>query len=238
MSDQLASLIGTTIVAIVVTLVHAYLTRGSQQTQQEATKEAITAVQEANTLLGTTASASGGGSTPVRCDVLPWLPTSALPVYGQLTQTLPSGSETETWYNDCGETCCSMIIRGARGVYVPADELRVLLRGQGGNPLTDADALVAILAMCNVKAHSCVWGVDAAIPYMQRATADGLPLCTLGTWPTPGGVLHWLLVYGVDTSKVFYINPWSATKSWLNRGDWASYSANSYVLVDSHLLYH
>jgi len=217
-SDQLAQLIATTIVAIVVTLVHAYLTQGGQKANVDVTKEAAGVMKEANALLGSTAAASGGGGAP-------------------LTQSLPSGAETATWYNDCGETCCSMIVRAARGVYVAPDSLRVYLRGQGGNPLTDANALVQILNICKVGAHIEGWSGGEAINGMRAATADGRPVCALGKWPTPGGVLHWLLVYAVDSEKVYYNNPWGGVRSWIVTGEWEGYAADSYAVVDSHLLY-
>jgi hypothetical protein len=236
-SDQLAQLIATTIVAIVVTLVHAYLTQGGQKANVDVTKEAAGVMKEANALLGSTAAASGGGGAPVRQDCRNWLPASIVPAYGQLTQSLPSGAETATWYNDCGETCCSMIVRAARGVYVAPDSLRVYLRGQGGNPLTDANALVQILNICKVGAHIEGWSGGEAINGMRAATADGRPVCALGKWPTPGGVLHWLLVYAVDSEKVYYNNPWGGVRSWIVTGEWEGYAADSYAVVDSHLLY-
>lgn len=187
-------------------------------------------------LTGHLTAASGGGHVPQRADVLPWLPTSVLPVYGQLTQTLPTGAETETWYNDCGEVCVSMVVRAARGVYVPGDVLRVLLRGQGGSALTNEGDLVTMLSLCTVSAHAATWGPGTAIQAMRDATEDGRPVIALGRWPTPGGVLHWLVVTSVNTTKIYYINPWSREHSYLGIADWQQYSANSYVEVDSHLL--
>src|SRR5579864_3529482 len=70
----------------------------------------------------------GGGGSPAvlaRSDVRSWLGTAVLRPTSQRNQTLPAGAETATWWNDCGETCCTMLVEGCRGVWVAPDELRV-----------------------------------------------------------------------------------------------------------------
>lgn len=237
MTVQLGSFIVYSIVVVLLSIVAFFLQSRHMVTLAGAVNAAIDNLAHSAPVMPSSLPLAAGGGAPVRQDILPWLPATALPVYGQLTQTLPESGPTTNWYNDCGETCCSMVVRAARGVYCAADELRVLLRGQGGNPLTNADDLVSILHICHIHAHTATWGSDAAISAMRQATQDGRPCLALGTWPTPGGVLHWLLVYAVDGEKVYYINPWGAVKSWLMLADWATYTANSYVIVDSHLLY-
>ncbi len=180
----------------------------------------------------------GGGAMPTRVDVYPWRTWPVLTPQCQLIQSLPSGAETSTWYNDCGETCCSIVIRACRGVMVPPDVLRNTLLGSASSGLTSAADLVAILASAHVQSHSDSVPQDKVRQELTDSTQDGRPVIALGRWPTPGGVLHWLLVLYVDSQDVVhYINPWGGVRSYLSVADWLTYSTGEYVFVDSHMLF-
>ena len=200
-------------------------------------KDALTAAGALLPVLTAKAAAAAGGTIPLRADTRVWLPTSVLHPQGQLAQVLPQGAERSTWYNDCGETCCAMVIRSARGVQVAPDSLREVALGDASNGLTTADSCVGILALSSIRATRVVPSGNGWLDLLDTATKDGRPVLALGTWPTPGGVLHWLLVTSTDADRVYYINPWGGVSSWLSKGDWASFHSNDYVEITSHLLF-
>lgn|SRR5581483_965944 len=182
-----------------------------------------------------TATNAGGGSARTRVTVLPWLKTDALPQWSQNTQVDPEGGNPSQHWNECGETCCAMVIAGVWGVPVEPGALVESIGGPGNQGLTTGDDLVAILKLNHVAAESLAIGPDLGLAAMKGALADDRPVIILGTWPTPGGVLHWLLATSVDAKTVRYINPWTGQESWIPLDGFLHWFANSLVIVHSHL---
>jgi hypothetical protein len=183
-------------------------------------------------------AAAGGGILPSRADVYPWRTWPVVQAQSQLQQTLPSGAEQTTWYNDCGETCASMLVRACRGVTVPPDVLGVYSLTPGSNGLTTAQDLVNILASSQIAAQVVSASEGPALDMLKASTLDGRPVICLGMWPTPGGALHWILaLYVESTNRVHYINPWGGNHSWMDWSDWLQHTSNSYVELKSHMLF-
>lgn len=176
-------------------------------------------------------------AAPEHQDCFPWKGLETLAVQKQTHQELPPGAETTTWWNDCGETCCSMIIRAARGVYCPPDVLRMQSLGVASNGLTGVYNVQDILSHNYVRSEIRYWDSTEYAHKLAAATADGRPVMALGRWPTPGGVLHWLLVTSVGGGQVRYINPWGGVRSWIDLADWHLYSSDQYIEVTDHMLF-
>ena len=192
---------------------------------------------------------AGGGSKPLqvssrratpaagRYTVLPWRGVIGIRPQSQQAQTLPDGAEKDTWWNDCGETCASMVIEAVWGVNVPPDALRALYLGPRSDGLTTPTQLVDILHRNEVGAHADTWSKSDQISRISAHLETDRPVIALGRWPTPGGVLHWLLVTGVSGGSVYYINPWQGVRSYIEVADWGVYATGDYVVVDSHIHY-
>src|SRR5712692_1871161 len=119
--------------------------------------------------------------------------TSALPVWRQSLIMLPNGVEDAQWFNDCGETCLAMALAAIRGTPVSPASIRANLGGPGRSGITSGNDLVAMARYYHLPAH-----VENAPPAALQAwlTTNAKlqrPSIVLGTWPTPGNVLHWML---------------------------------------------
>lgn len=170
-----------------------------------------------------------------RESVLPWLTTAALPAWNQQLIALSDGSLAAGRYNECGETCVAAIVAAVWGVPVSPDQIRAGDGGPGRGPLTTAADLVFMLRSCNVQAYA--YNSPAAVAWgnIKAATTDGQPVIMLGTWPTPGGALHWLVATSISDGKVFYNNPWNGSRSWLLQADFERLYAGQIVVVNAHL---
>lgn len=181
--------------------------------------------------VGVTKSTAGGGVS-----VTPWLDLTALPAWSQQTAYLPDGTLDPAAYNDCGETCVSMIVASVHGVAVGPGSVRANNGGVGRGGLTTADDLVRMLGYYNVAAHVSSPAREDLPKILGALALIGQPAIVLGTWPTPGGALHWMISVS-NGPKWGYVNPWGGVRSWW---DWA-HTQNSYagavVVVDGHLHY-
>lgn len=142
---------------------------------------------------------------------------AALPAWKQSQTTLPDGSLDPQWFNDCGETCLGMAIAALRGTPIGAGSIRANLGGIQRSGLTNGSDLVRAAAYYNVLAT-----VEPVAPgdlelWLTNWSNAHQPSIVLGTWPTPGGVLHWMLTQS-GGDRWYYVNPWSGGRSWL---DWA-----------------
>ena len=182
--------------------------------------------------VGATPKSSAGGGV----SVVPWMDLTALPAWSQKTAYLPDGTLDPQAYNDCGETCVSMIVASVHGVAVGPGSVRANNGGVGRGGLTTADDLVRMLGYYNVAAHVASPAKEDLPKVLGALALSGQPAVVLGTWPTPGGTLHWMISVS-NGPKWGYMNPWGGVRSWW---DWANTQANyagSIVVVDGHLHY-
>lgn len=166
---------------------------------------------------------------------LPWVPTSALPAWSQQMVVLPDGVSADQRWNECGQTCISMIAAAVWGARISPDALRAAIRGVGGSGLTNGPDLASIGSYANVVLRSHDLGAADARAMVEAAAADGRPCVMLGTWPTPGGVLHWLLSTSTAPQGVSYINPWGGVHSSIPWSTFDSAYAGTIVECRAHL---
>lgn len=160
------------------------------------------------------------------------LSLGALPAWSQLRMYLPDGLLDPQSANDCGETCVSAVVAVVHGVEIGAGSIRVAIHGMGGSGLTTGADLIRGLAHYNVRAIANNVPTAMLRVELQRIAASGRPALLLGTWPTPGNALHWLLVTGAE-ARLDYINPWSGIHSWLNWSDVQRFYAGQMVEVQA-----
>lgn len=166
------------------------------------------------------------------------LTLDALPTWQQTMITLPDGTQPQARYNDCGETCVAMITAAVDGAPVGPDSVRANLRADAdGQALTTARDLVAGLAFYSVRAHVETLAAAAAWALIEHVTVGARPVIMLGTWPTPGGALHWMIAISVAGDRLNYINPWSGAKSWIDQEQFTADYEGDLVVVDQHCHY-
>jgi hypothetical protein len=142
------------------------------------------------------------------------LDLSALPAWSQQQLTLPDGDYDPQRYNDCGEVCVAAIVSVVHGTPISPASVRANLGGPNRSGVTDGAALVAALAFYHVAALAASPSPAMLKAYVQHFTALHMPTIVLGTWPTPGLALHWLLT-AQGTDMWHYINPWNGNHSFL-----------------------
>ena len=144
---------------------------------------------------------------------LPWLATTALPAWSQQQVVLSDGVSPDQRWNECGETCVSMLAAAVWGARLSPDALRAATNGVAGSGLTNGTDIANQASYANVVMRSHDTDAAGAQALATAAVADGRPVAILGEWPTPGGVLHWLLVTATTPGGVSYINPWGGVHS-------------------------
>jgi hypothetical protein len=168
---------------------------------------------------------------------VPWLPLSALPAWSQRQAILPDGALDPQAYNDCGETCCSMIIAGVHGCPVNPGSIRASLGGPSRSGLTTCLDLIQALANYNVASSCESERASLAWQSMKTLLAMDRPAIMLGTWPTPGGALHWMVATAIVGAEIHYINPWGGVRSTLSQQAFNLLYAGSVVAVAGHIHY-
>lgn len=137
------------------------------------------------------------------------------PRWNQLQDPDPSGALPAARWDECGEECCAEVVYRQHGVPVEADYLRYLLRGPGGQPLTTAQDLVAILAKCNVDSVASTPPAAQLQAAVLGAVREGRAVILLGRWDAPT-VLHWILATSADTATVGVNDPWGGVRKQLS----------------------
>jgi hypothetical protein len=186
--------------------------------------------------MGNVAVLSGGGGAVALQTGKAFLPLSALPAWGQLSGLLPDGQPDPQQFNDCGETCVSMVVASVHGCPVNPGSVRAAVGGPLRSGLTTGDDLVKMLAYYNVSAHLEVPGKAGVQGTLTGIAGAQRPAIVLGTWPTPGGALHWMVSTGV-VERWSYINPWGGVHSFLEWDSMVALYAGQVVVVDSRLVY-
>ncbi|HEV2461072.1 MAG TPA: hypothetical protein VGS80_22195 [Ktedonobacterales bacterium] len=146
----------------------------------------------------------------------------------------PDGSAALQRYNECGETLVASVVAAVWGVSASPDAFRAAVHGPAGSALTTAGDLVAMLAYANVLGTAHSGSVGELRLVVEAVTRDDRGVLLLGTWPTPGNALHWLLATGSDAGRLEYLNPWGGVRSWLLWPDVAPLFAGSWVQVAAH----
>lgn len=196
-------------VATVLVTLSQYL---QGQSHIKVTKQAIDAVSTASaesTKAASEAAAAlaAGGGTGKAATPASW-PLTALPRWQQTGITLPDGSHDPQMYNDCGETCVACIIAAGHGVPVSPGSVRANFGGVTRSGLTTGTDLVGMLAYYNYAAESQQVAARDIIARLGQWTKEGHPTIVLGTFPRPGGVLHWMTTIAAD-GQWFAMNPWT-----------------------------
>lgn len=166
---------------------------------------------------------------------LPWLPTSALPAWSQQLVVLSDGVSPDQRWNECGETCISSIAAAVWGARLSPDVLRASDGGPLRSGLTDGPALERMGGYANVVLRAHDLAASDARALLSTCLADGRPAIMLGTWPTPGGVLHWLLATESHLQGVSYINPWGGVRSSIPWSVFDALYAGTIVECRAHL---
>jgi Papain-like cysteine protease AvrRpt2 len=166
--------------------------------------------------------------------LVPYNPLLWLPVWKQLGGVLPDGRPDPEQYNDCGETCVTMVLAAVRGVSLEPGYIRQQLGGTGRSGLTTADDLVQALAINDVESRSNALCCRAAWAALVQAWGNALPVIALGHWLSPTG-LHWMLLCGFNGAGFQFIDPWSGSIVTVDWARWSLQSAASQVYVQQHL---
>jgi hypothetical protein len=161
---------------------------------------------------------------------------TALPAWCQNTILLPDGAHDPQAANDCGETCVAAIVACVHGVPISPGSVRAALGGPGRPGITNGSDLVQALAYYNVAAHLETPGGQELIGRISALAASGQPSICLGTWPTPGKALHWMLTTA-GGPMWSYVNPWGGKRSWLSWDDVLALYAGELVVADAQLHY-
>jgi len=106
-----------------------------------------------------------------------------------------------------------MLAAAVWGARLSPDALRAATNGVAGSGLTNGTDIANQASYANVVMRSHDTDAAGAQALATAAVADGRPVAILGEWPTPGGVLHWLLVTATTPGGVSYINPWGGVHS-------------------------
>lgn len=108
---------------------------------------------------------------------------------------------------DCGEECCSILIRGQTGEYTWAGGLRQELVPKRNSGITDGGDLVRLLANHQVHAERYRTVLSGLRDVVAGDIVRGLPSIVLGRWIAPS-VLHWVLAIGYGNGAMLCMEPW------------------------------
>ena len=177
----------------------------------------------------------GATSSEIAATILPWYPASYIPGWSQQDEILPDGTEDAERYNNCGETCCAMVVAGVWGVPIEPAALRQYLHGPLGTGLTDSQALVKALHYCSVKAHEESVSGEAAWALILQTVASQRCVIMLGHWEGAGTFLHWVVAVSDGNEILQYVDPWNGSRSYFTHSQWSQLEAGQLVLLDSHI---
>ncbi len=174
----------------------------------------------------------------LREECFPWCPTAVIRPLAQRQLGLQDSAAPGAAHNDSGEACAAMCIRAARGVSIAPEALWIPAIDRSTTGVLPAQSLVDILRRNTIRSHEYQGSGAAAILMLTACTDDGRPVLCLGTWPTPPSRLQWVLaIYAEEDGTIGYINPWGGIITTATREQWHAASAESYVVLDSHLLF-
>lgn len=178
-----------------------------------------------------------GGGVPVAASARPWLTLDALPAWSQRQAILPDGNLDPQAYNDCGETCVSMIVASVHGCPINPGSVRASIGGPSRGGLTSCLDLIQACAYYHLAAHCQSDLARLSWQNIMAVLASQRPVIMLGTWETPGGALHWLIATHIENDAIHYINPWGGVRSYMTHVQFNQLYANSCVVIDGHLHY-
>lgn len=167
---------------------------------------------------------------------MPVLGLTALPAWSQNAIVLPDGQPDPQHFNDCGETCVAAIVACTHGTPISPASVRAALGGPARSGITNGHDLVTALAYYSTASHLETLPAQQLPMRITALCAAGQTSIVLGTWPTPGKALHWMLSV---TGGPFwtYINPWGGVRSWLAWDDVLRLYAGELVVSDAHCNY-
>jgi len=212
----------TVMVALIIAFSHSRLTA----TVQAGWNGKTASVVIANEGPAQVATRGAGGFGP-----LVWMPA-----WRQTGGLLPDGNLDPQQYNDCGETCCAMVIAAVRGIRVAPGELRQELGGVQRSGLTSPGDLVQVLAANHIQAH--VESMDAANAWMLLAACYGTakPVVVLGYWLNMA-CMHWMLLVDKAPARFVFLDPWTASRREVTLAEWRGHYTQAVVVVDDHCYY-
>lgn len=121
----------------------------------------------------------------------------------------------ENRLNNCGETCCAMVIAWLRGVILNPDEVKDEMKGARYVGTSDLPDLVTYLARKAGIATTRLYPISLTGPesltyYIWDYTRRGLPLIVLRYFDKPGSQYrHWAVIIGIDPTYIYTADPWT-----------------------------
>jgi len=170
-------------------------------------------------------AAKAGGSGPSNGPLV-WLP-----LWKQSGGVLPDGALDPQQWNDCGETCCAMVIAGIRGVCLEPGDIRQQLGGTQRSGLTTGEDLARALMASAVPAHVEYLGASPAWDRLGVCYGLAKPVIALGHWLSSSS-LHWILLDDKSPGSFTFIDPWTGLERTVNQAQWNVQYAGTLVLVD------
>lgn len=137
------------------------------------------------------------------------------PWWSQLRDPSPVTHQTDPYATtDCGEECCSILIRGRTGEYTWAGGLRQELPDHSMTGRTDSSDLVQLLKNHSVYAERYTTVIGQLRDVVARDIEKGRPCILLGRWLVPT-VLHWVLAIGYGNGALLAMEPWQGiVRAW------------------------
>jgi hypothetical protein len=180
----------------------------------------------------------GGNGASLAASVTPpnHGPLSWLPNWKQFGTLLPDGSPDPAQYNDCGETCVSMVVAAVHGTPIEAGSVRQAIGGSSRSGLTIGADLVAAFSYYNVAAASQDLPGPIALSVIRALRLQANPTIVLGRWLNPSS-LHWILVWDTAAGIVGYCDPWSGQRQTMASSTFLAKYAGTVVQVNAHCHY-
>lgn len=153
------------------------------------------------------------------------------PIWCQLRDPLPDGSQDPDAATDCGEECAAMVIDGIRGVPFSAGCLRQALSGQTMDGRTTASALTYLLNAFKIGNTTVVEDSQTSLQAVRSAIARGCGCIILGRWES-FDALHWMVAVGLKDAGLWVNDPWTGSRRHVTFEDWHARYAGQMIRID------
>lgn len=130
-----------------------------------------------------------------------------LPLVGQNAPSLPDGSPDPAHLTDCGEACCSIVLRAFKSLSLSPGCIRDAMGKPPASGLTTAPDLIAFLSHFPLAARPVTLTANAARHYLLTEPTNESCAIALGTWVS-ADFQHWVVCGQRGAAGVWQSDPW------------------------------
>jgi len=136
-----------------------------------------------------------------------------VPLWNQLNDPNPDGSQDPEQESDCGEECASMVLFATTGVSTTEEQVREAM-GKPGSGTSNNQDIAAFLSSHDCPAVALTPATGILKQLIRHEVGQNCPVIVLGAYVDPS-IWHWVVAVDFGGGRVGINDPWGGMRRYV-----------------------